>query len=506
MIFLILSHFLNFDYLLIFDATDSTLKRVAPTNLGVGGSGSPGGSADQLQYNNGGSFGGATKLLYDDSNHRLGVGSTTDPANVLSVYGDISSDYIAVIDNDQSSAGHGLKVSSDGTGTGTYILDLESGDGNVLRVRGDGSIGVGTTTIGQKLTVEGDIGIASNLVHKGDSDTLLSFADNQIQLKAGNLSFIKLEKKGSAPHEITLNNGSNNIDFIVKGNGNNEGNPGMKFDGSNNRLGINGVGTPSYELDVDGNIGLAEYIYHRGDDNTYIQFGDDQIILHAGGRSMLKLEEGVTDKLIVNHGGLDIDFQVKGENDANLIRTDAEFDSVYFGVISGSGADNNFFVSGSISSRGTATRGTTVFGGDVVISGSLYTKQRHVNTAKFSSTNTSQRYVRWDAAGSNGSPGVNNKFIAPASGRLISVMIRCTSAADGTNIAFHREGDGTANLNTTAVETIGIDISSANTVYQATFSGVSDFGPGDIVGISVNPSSRPNDVNMTCVWEFNFIT
>ena len=43
---------------------------------------------------------------------------------------------------------------------------------------------------------------------------------------------------------------------------------------------------------------------------------------------MLKLEEGATDKLLVNHGALDIDFQVKGENAANLIRTDAELDTV----------------------------------------------------------------------------------------------------------------------------------------------------------------------------------
>ena len=32
----------------------------------------------------------------------------------------------------------------------------------------------------------------------------------------------------------------------------------------------------------------------------------------------------------------------------------------------------NFFVSGSIGSRGTSTKGTSVFGGDVVISGTLY--------------------------------------------------------------------------------------------------------------------------------------
>ena len=174
------------DYLLIFDATDSALKRVAPTNLGIGGSGSPGGSADQLQYNNGGSFGGATKLLYDDSNHRLGVGSTTDPANVLSVYGDVST-YVAVIDNDAGSSGHGLKVTSDGSGSGTYLLDLESGSDTLFRVRGDGRVGIGKVAglPGAILTVsssdaDGDIAIAHKIQHIGDSDTFISFDEDEI--------------------------------------------------------------------------------------------------------------------------------------------------------------------------------------------------------------------------------------------------------------------------------------------------------------------------------------
>ena len=126
-------------------------------------------------------------------------------------------------------------------------------------------------------------------------------------------------------------------------------------------------------------------------------------------------------------------------------------------------------------------------------------KLRHVHTAKFSSTDTSQRYVRWDAAGSNGTPGVNNKFLAPADGSLLSVTIRSTSAANGTNIAFHKASNGSANLNTTATETVGVDISAANTTFQATFSS-STFSAGDILGISIDPSSQPNDVNITCVW------
>ena len=261
-----------------------------------------------------------------------------------------------------------------------------------LTIAESGLVGIGTDAPDYELDVAGNIGLDQFIYHNGDADTLIKFDDNQITFKAGNLSFMNVEKKSSAPHEVTINDGSNNIDFVVKGNGSNQGNPGMKFDASANRLGINGVGTPDCELHVDG---------------------------------------------------------------------------------------------------------------DIKATGGVNAKLRHINTAKFSSTDTSQRYVRWDAAGSNGSPGVNNKFVAPCDGSLVSVTIRSTLAANGTNIAFHKASNGTANLNTTATETVGIDIASNNTTYQATFSG-STFSAGEILGISINPSSTPNDVNITCVWLFDW--
>lgn len=57
-----------------------------------GGSGSPGGSDGQLQYNNGGSFGGAASVYYDDVNNLLGIGSTSPWAKlaVNPVAGDVN--------------------------------------------------------------------------------------------------------------------------------------------------------------------------------------------------------------------------------------------------------------------------------------------------------------------------------------------------------------------------------------------------------------------------------
>ena len=106
----------------------------------------------------------------------------------------------------------------------------------------------------------------------------------------------------------------------------------LLYDDSNHRLGIGSTNAPDYTLDVAGDIGLSEYIYHKGDDDTYIQFEDDTIILAAGGRSFIKLEEADQDKVIINHGALNIDLKVGGENNANLIRTDAANDRVGIGI------------------------------------------------------------------------------------------------------------------------------------------------------------------------------
>ena len=82
-----------------------------------------------------------------------------------------------------------------------------------------------------------------------------------------------------------------------------------------NKLGI-GTTAPDYALDVAGNAGFNEYIYHNGDDNTYIQFGVDQIDFVVGAANMIYLNEGgagdQADKVTINNALADVDFQVKG--------------------------------------------------------------------------------------------------------------------------------------------------------------------------------------------------
>jgi hypothetical protein len=128
---------------------------------------------------------------------------------------------------------------------------------DVQQIGWDESIGEDVSISGS-LTITDDLMVSQYIKHNGDGNTLIQFADDKVILKAGGKAMVTLEEKGSAPHEITLNDGGNNIDFVVKGNGSNGGNPGMKFDASNNRVGINGVGTPATELHINGALTLNE--------------------------------------------------------------------------------------------------------------------------------------------------------------------------------------------------------------------------------------------------------
>ena len=189
-------------------------------------------------------------------------------------------------------------------------IDLGSGDDDVnvdsgtLFIDADNNrVRIGTSSPDYELDVAGNIGVDQYIYHNGDADTLINFANDKIVLKAGNRALVTAEVKSSQPHEVTINDGSNNVDFVVKGNGSGEGNPGMKFDDSTNRLGINGVGTPDEALHVDGNI------KDIGNDPRVKIDGDTDS--HPG----LELYENGTRKWIIfnNYGGDDLSFKTNSD-------------------------------------------------------------------------------------------------------------------------------------------------------------------------------------------------
>ena len=130
---------------------------------------------------------------------------------------------------------------------------------------------------------------------------------------------------------------------------------------------------------------------------------------------------------------------------------------------------------------------------------------RHVYSAKYTRDDGSSiAFIRWNQAGSNGSPGVNNRFVMPAAGKLKTVLIRSDGTPGSTEIGLHKASNGTADVSTTAVETQTVNLSTANTVVTATFTDSAAFSANDITCISVNPTNNHGNVDLTIILEFNF--
>lgn len=142
--------------------------------------------------------------------------------------------------------------------------------------------------------------------------------------------------------------------------------------------------------DADQNVSYAQINVGIADPTDGSEDGalNLQIIKNGTKRSGLKLH---TSEVTVNEDSRDIDFRVESNNRAHAIFVNAATDQVM--ILSGgagasenhaAGPDINFYVSGSVASKGTAERGTSVFGGDMLVSGAMHI----VSNATFGGTIT----------------------------------------------------------------------------------------------------------------------
>ena len=84
--------------------------------------------------------------------------------------------------------------------------------------------------------------------------------------------------------------------------------------------------TASGDVSVSGDIEVGQFIKHKGDTNTFINFTDNRIRLNAGGINFLSLEDdgNAPYPFVVNNGGNRINFRVLDRNSDLLLKTDSE--------------------------------------------------------------------------------------------------------------------------------------------------------------------------------------
>lgn len=283
-------------------------------------------------------------LVIDDMGN-IGIG-TTDPSAQLHVTGNVKFDGISgggnrflTADNNgnltstaMGSAGDMMLANGTFAPIGTNAIENQTSTNQTggFRINGNGifnggSVGIGTTSPGYSLHVAGTAGFDEYIYHNGDANTYMRFDSDEMRFYAGGRDFLRLDE--GSTDELIVNGSSADIDFRVKGE--NDDNA-LFVEGSSDRVGI-GTDDPTYKLDVDGDMGLNEYIYHNNDGNTYMRLMDDELRFYAGGMDFMRMVQN-NDLLVINESNTDMVFKMEGDNSTDLFYVDGGSERVGIGT------------------------------------------------------------------------------------------------------------------------------------------------------------------------------
>ncbi len=196
-------------------------------------------------------------------------------------------------------------------------------------------------------------------------------------------------------------------------------------------------------------------------------------------------------------------------------------DAVLIGESSLPGVDTNFFVSGSIGSSGTTIKGTSVFGGDVIVSGSLLSKK--YTDIKIIHTNLSNAsavmFIPIAGSQTMKTTSIDDKsnMLMSFSGSLKKIMMDVQSTCT-LGISFHKAQNATAIGHFTSSfgnnEIIEFNILSGKaagigeSAFALEYSGSYDFNPGDqiSIGCQKKSGSTPGRSNINLIFEYDLIS
>ena len=284
--------------------------------------------------------------------------------------------------------GDGNPIAGAGGGSGDTVGWFAGSAGNLA----GGGEGAGWISATGSLAISGsELMIATSIGHIGDPGTEINFGTENIELSVSGYSALVVDHSPSntAPH-TTFNLEGENFDFGVVGN-----------DGYA-KIYLSGTSATTQNL----YLSASQVLIGTGSSAVV---GTDTVFFVSGatgfkdsGAKGVALFGGDLVVSGVIYGGYDEDTAapfLELNADTTVISSKAGSENVE------TGTDTIFFVSGAEGSKGTANRGTTVLGGDVVVSGSLYGGPELIisSDVRLDAANGSTQYLNFGE--SNGDPG-----------------------------------------------------------------------------------------------------
>ncbi len=211
---------------------------------------------------------GDTHMIFVDAgNDRVGI-ATASPASKLHIDG--AEDSTGGITLTAGAQAHNWYLASDfvnvhdiGTGSASAAHTWHINGSEKVRIDASGDLGVGVSSPSTKLHIQ-DADYTTMSIQAGTTShgAILNLGDS------GDIDYGSITQFASSAGE------NGRMRFIA---GTTET---MNLAGG--KVGI-GTTAPTYELDVAGDIGVDEYIYHNDDTNTYMRFTADALTIRAGG-------------------------------------------------------------------------------------------------------------------------------------------------------------------------------------------------------------------------------
>ena len=142
----------------------------------------------------------------------------------------------------------------------------------------------------------------------------------------------------------------------------------------------------------------------------------------------------------------------------------------------------------------------------VTVAGNIYGRMMHTTHHRYNDgSGTGLEYIPWAGTSEQNSPSWITQGVAPFAGKLSKVLVRSSKSGGlgSVVVGIHTNTDGNSVIDSTPEETTTLNMSSANTSYIFSFASATHFGPGDIIGVSIDPTNAHGNVNVTCIWEYD---